>query len=349
MKKVKIAFFGAKDYDREFFDNANKKFGYNIKYFSNRLNPDIAEITKNYNVVIAFVNDNINKKTIEKLYENGIKLISLRSAGYNNVDFRAAYKKIHITRVPAYSPSAVAEHAVGLMLSLNRKIHKAYYRTRDNNFSISGFVGFDMKGKTAGVIGTGKIGKEVIKILRGFSMDVVAFDPKTDKKYAEKAGFKYTALDKLFKTSDIITLHCPLNKSTKGIINNKSIKKMKTGGMLINTGRGQLIDTKALIGGLKSGKVGYAGLDVYEEEDKYFFEDFSAKTVKDDVLARLLSFNNVLITSHQGFFTKEALADIAQTTLSNIDDFIKERKLDNEICLKCEDKECAKNKKGRCF
>ena len=298
---------------------------------------------------IPFILEYLHKYAVGVLYKNGIKLISLRSAGYNNVDFKAAYKKIHVTRVPAYSPSAVAEHAVGLMLSLNRKIHRAYYRTRDNNFSINGFTGFDMNGSTAGVIGTGKIGQNVIKILKGFGMNVLAFDPYPDKEYAGKAGFRYTSINNLFKNSDIITLHCPLNKSTKGIINSGSIKKMKKGVMLINTGRGQLIDTKALIDGLKSNKVGYAGLDVYEEEDKYFFEDFSARTVTDDMLARLLTFNNVLITSHQGFFTKEALSNIAQTTLSNIDDFIKGRKMDNEICLKCKNKKCMKNIKGRCF
>ncbi len=349
MKKVKIAFFDAKSYDREFFDRANKEKKYSIKYFPNRLDPDTVGLTKDYNAAVCFVNDVLNKTVIEKLAENGIKLIALRSAGYNNVDFRAAYKKIHVMHVPAYSPNAVAEHAVGLMMSLNRKIHKAYYRTKDNNFSISGFVGFGMKGKTAGVIGTGKIGKEVIRILNGFGMDVKAYDKYPDREYASKNGYSYAGLDTVFRKSDIITLHSPLNKETKNIINKTAISKMKKGVMLINTGRGGLIDTKALIEGLKTNKVGYAGLDVYEEEDKYFFEDYSSRTVTDDVLARLLTFNNVLITSHQGFFTKEAMDKIAEDTLSNIEAFAKGKRLDNEICLKCKSRECLKEKTGRCF
>jgi D-lactate dehydrogenase len=349
MEKTKIAFFDAKPYDVEAFNEVNKGYGFGIKYFPQHLNEDTAFLAKGFDAVCAFVNDSLDKKVIREFHRNGVKMAALRSAGYNNVDLKEAYMKLHVARVPAYSPNAVAEHTVALMLSLNRKVHKAYYRTRDNNFSINGFLGFDMKGKTAGVIGTGKIGKVVIGILKGFGVDIIAFDSKPDRVYAKKAGIKYMSLDGLFKASDIITLHCPLTKETDHLINAAAIKKMKKGVMIINTGRGRLIDTKALIAGLKTNKIGYAGLDVYEEEDKYFFEDYSGKIVGDDTLARLLTFNNVLITSHQGFFTKEAITNIADTTLRNIEDYFYGRPLVNEICYQCGEKACRKDKKGRCF
>jgi D-lactate dehydrogenase len=306
-------------------------------------------LTKGFDAVCAFVNDKLSGHVIDTLYKNGIKFVALRSAGYNNVNLKSAYLKVHIARVPAYSPYAVAEHTVALMLSLNRKIHKAYNRTRDNNFSINGFLGFDMKGKTIGVIGTGRIGRTVINILKGFGVNIVAYDYVPDKKYAKATGIKYVKLNELFKVSDIITLHCPLSRQTDHLINAEAIKKMKKGVMIINTGRGRLIDTKALINGLKTKKVGYAGLDVYEEEDKYFFEDFSGDVLGDDTLARLLTFSNVLITSHQGFFTKEAIENIAKDTIQNLDDYFAGAPLKNEICYQCGEKACRKEKKGRCF
>lgn len=348
-KSVKIAFFDAKPYDTEFFNAANRDFGFQITYFNVHLTPNTVSLADGHDVICAFVNDDLGKEVIEKLMEYKISLIALRASGYNNVDLKAAFKRIHVVRVPAYSPHAVAEHAVALMLSLNRKIHKAYHRTRDANFSIHGLLGFDMDGKTAGIIGTGKIGLIVATILKGFGMRLLAYDVCPNREAARKIGFHYTDLDALFKQSDIITLHCPLTKETRHLVDGKSLAKMKQGVMLINTGRGMLIDSKALIKALKTGKVGSAGLDVYEEESEYFFEDFSAAVITDDVLARLLSFNNVLITSHQGFFTKEALHNIAETTLTNIRDYFLSDKLDNEICYQCGEMPCPRKKTGRCF
>lgn len=347
--KPKIAFFDAKPYDREFFDPVNASYHYPIKYFTSRLHLDNVALTRDFDVVCAFVNDQITREIAEKFIQNGVRLIALRSAGYNNVDLRAVYKRIHVVRVPAYSPYAVAEHAVALMLSLNRKIHKAYYRTRDNNFNINGLLGFDMHEKTAGVIGTGKIGKCAIDILTGFGMRVLAYDLYPDTEYARDKQIEYTDLDTLYRESDILTLHCPLTPENVHMINAESIDRMKKGVMIINTGRGKLIDTKDLIEGLKSRKIGAAGLDVYEEETEYFFEDFSQEGVDDDVLARLTTFPNVLITSHQGFFTREALTHIAQTTLENIRLFFEENELPNEICYRCKEPTCLKKKTGKCF
>ncbi|MBN2442197.1 MAG: 2-hydroxyacid dehydrogenase [Spirochaetales bacterium] len=346
---MKIAFFDAKPYDKESFDSENWDSRYSITYFDSRLTEQTVSLTKGFDVVCAFVNDTINAPVIAALKNNGIRLIALRCAGYNNVDLKQAYKNIHVVRVPAYSPYAVAEHAVALMLSLNRKIHKAYSRTRDSNFSINGFLGFDMHGKTAGVIGTGHIGQILISILKGFGMNVVAYDKFPDHERAEELQFSYTDLDTLLGTSDIISIHCPLNKETHHVINEVSISKMKDDVMIINTSRGGLIDTKALVEGLKSGKIGSAGLDVYEEESDYFFEDFSSHIISDDILARLLTFPNVLITSHQGFFTKEALSTIAKTTLNNIADFIKNDSPENEICYRCDSVSCRRKKEGKCF
>lgn len=347
----RIAFFDTKPYDRESFDEINKNFHFDIKYFQAHLTMDTVKLTNGFKTVCVFVNDIISKDIVEQLLANKVELIALRSAGYNNVDLKATFDKIHVVRVPAYSPYAVAEHAVTLMLTLNRKTHKAYYRTRDNNFAINGFLGFDMFNKTVGIIGTGLIGKVLIGILKGFGMNILAYDIHPDKEYAKKMNFKYVDLDSLYKNSDIISLHCPLTKETYHLINDTSIVKMKTGVMIINTGRGQLIDTKALIKGLKNNKIGYAGLDVYEEESDYFFEDLSNTILEDDILARLLTFNNVLITSHQGFFTKEALHNIAQTTLQNIQDYFSGKILINEICYQCgqEKANCKKVKEGKCF
>lgn len=346
---IKIAFFDTKPYDRNIFDRVNEKYGYSIKYFPSRLSPDNAKLAKEYDVVCAFVNDNLDKDVLLQLHEQGNQLVALRSAGYNNVDLKTAYEHIHVVRVPAYSPYAVAEHAAALMLSLNRKIHKAYYRVRDNNFTINGFLGFDMYQKTAGVIGTGQIGKAMISILKGFGMRVLAYDLYPDTNYANETHIEYVDLDTLYKKSNIITLHCPLTPENKHLINTETIAKMKDRVMIINTGRGQLINTQDLIEGLKSKKIGSAGLDVYEEETDYFFEDFSNDAIGDDVLARLMTFPNVLITSHQGFFTEEAISNIAQTTLENIRLYFEKDELPNEVCYQCEKKPCAKKEKGKCF
>ncbi len=337
---AKIAFFDAKPYDRTIFDEVNGDFGYDIKYFKFNINADNAALAEDAEVVCVFVNDVISEEVIAKLHECGVKLIALRCAGYNNVDLKAAYEKLFVARVPAYSPNAIAEHTVALMLSLNRKIHRAYWRTRDSNFSLNGLMGFDVYKKTAGVVGTGKIGKALINILVGFGMNVLAYDPYPDAGFAQKSGCSYVGLDELLEGSDIISLNCPLTKDTEYMINETTIAKMKDGVMVINTGRGKLIKTADLIGGLKRGKIGSAGLDVYEEEAEYFFEDLSHRVLTDDILARLLTFNNVIITSHQGFFTREAMHNIAETTMNNIKNFMEGKEMEeyNEICYKCHQK-----------
>ncbi|HPN73474.1 MAG TPA: 2-hydroxyacid dehydrogenase [Candidatus Omnitrophota bacterium] len=349
MAGEKIILFDAKPYDREFFDKANEKYGYVIKYVKSHLSDDTALMAEGNDAVCVFVNDKVTARVTDILSGLGIKIVALRCAGYNNVDLKAVYGRMHLVRVPEYSPYAVAEHALALMMSLNRKTHRAYYRVRDNNFSITGLMGFDMKDKTAGVIGTGKIGRVLIGILKGLGMNVIAHDPHPAQEYERKLGFSYVPEDELYSRSDVISLHCPLTRETEHIINRESISKMKRGVMLINTGRGKLIDTKALIEGLKSGQVGYAGLDVYEEESEYFFEDLSGDFIDDDVLARLMTFPNVLITSHQGFFTEEALSNIADTTLDNIKGFFDGDHLKNEICYRCEITPCRKKEGKRCF
>ncbi len=348
MEKIQIAFFDTKPYDSDSFNRAKKEYSYEFKFFKSHLTKDNAVLTKGFKAVCVFVNDTIDKEVIDILLENGVELIALRCAGYNNVDILHAYGRIHVVRVPAYSPFAVAEHAAALILSLNRKIHKAYYRTRDSNFSIIGLEGFDLHGKTAGIIGAGKIGRVLINILRGFGMNLLVYDQFRDEKFAAEAGFEYADLNILLEKSDILSLHCPLTKDTHHLINEDSIRKMKDGVMLVNTSRGHLIDTKSLIGGLKSGKIGSAGLDVYEEEASYFFEDFSGSMVTDDLLARLLTFNNVIVTSHQAFLTNEALSNIASTTLGNISEFISGGALENEVCYQCES-DCLKKRGRRCF
>ena len=342
---MKIAFFDTKPYDRTWIEPLAEKYGYNIKFFEHKLNADTAVLADGYEVVCAFVNDTINSEVIDILDNGGVKLIALRCAGYNNVDFKAAYGKINIVRVPAYSPFAVAEHAAALMLSLNRRIHRAYTRTRDNNFNINGLMGFDLNGKTAGIIGTGKIGRIFLGICKGFGMKTIAYDPFP----IENPDFEYVTLDRLFEMSDIISLHCPLTPETKHIVNEDSLAKMKPESLLINTSRGALVDSHALIDALRSSSIGGAGLDVYEEEEEYFFEDFSNEVLVDDDLARLLSFPNVLITSHQGFFTREAMREIANVTIKNIQAFEADEKLVNEICYRC-DTLCSKTEdRKRCF
>ena len=331
---MKITLFGTQPYDRESFDRIRDTYGFDICYHRSHLNANNVALAQGSDAVCIFVNDTADAGTIRQLAGMGVKLIALRCAGFNNVDLNAAARYgIPVVRVPAYSPHAVAEHAVALMLALNRKIHRAYWRTRDGNFSLHGLMGFDMNGKTAGIIGTGKIARILIRILKGFGMNILAYDLHPDQRFAEEAGITYTTLDDLYARSDIISLHCPLTPETEHLINTDSIGKMKDGVMIINTGRGKLINTEMLIDGLKSKKVGAAGLDVYEEEGEYFYEDKSDRIIDDDTLARLLSFNNVILTSHQGFFTKEALHNIAEVTLHNIRDFLESKPLINRVSL----------------
>ena len=327
----KIAFYDTKPYDERSVTEANEKFGFDIKFYKGHLNMNNVVLTKGVDVVCIFVNDTADAEVIRAMADNGVKLLALRCAGYNNVDLTATVGRMKVVRVPAYSPYAVAEFTVALMLSLNRKIPRATMRTRDGNFSLHGLMGFDMHGKTAGIIGTGKIAKILIQILRGFGMNILAYDLYPDYNFAREHQVVYCSLEELYHSSDIISLHCPLTEQTKYLINDYSISKMKDGVMIINTGRGRLIHTNALIEGLKTKKVGYAGLDVYEEEGQYFYEDKSDKIIDDDTLARLLSFNNVIVTSHQAFFTKEAMANIAHTTLQNVKDFAEGRPLVNEV------------------
>ena len=329
----KIAFFDTKPYDEVSFNQINQKFGFEIKYFKGHLNINNVPLTKGFDAVCIFVNAVADAEVIDELAKNDVKVIALRCAGYNNVDLNAAKNRIKVVRVPAYSPYAVAEHTLALMLTLNRKTHKAYNRTREGNFALNGLMGFDMHGKTAGIIGTGKISKILIQTLRSMGLKVIAYDIFPDYAFAEKYEIEYSSLDHLYANADIISLHCPLTKDTEYIINETSIAKMKNGVMNINTGRGKLINTHALIQGLKSKKIGAAGLDVYEEESDYFFEDRSNRVMDDDILARLLSFNNVIVTSHQAFFTQEAMHNIAETTLQNIQDFIDEKPLVNEVTV----------------
>lgn len=331
METCRIAFFGAKPYDIESFDQLNKDYRFDIHYFETHLNNRNAVLAADVDVVCAFVNDTLDAHVINKLVDNGVKLLALRCAGFNNVDLKAARERLPVVHVPAYSPHAVAEYALALMLSLNRKIYRAYWRTKDGNFALNGLMGFDMYGKTAGIIGTGKIAKILIHILNGLGMNILAYDIYPDKDFASMENFRYVTLDELYQKSDIISLHCPLTEQTRHIINRQAIERMKDGVMLINTGRGALIDTHALVEGLKSKKIASAGLDVYEEEKNYFYEDVSDKIINDDMLVRLLSFHNVVVSSHQAFFTREALYNIARTTLQNILDFKEGKALVNEV------------------
>ena len=331
MQKTKIIFFDIKDYDKEFFKKYEKNYNFEMTFLKVRLTEETANLTKGYDVVCGFANDNINKETIDIMVENGIKLLAMRCAGFNNVSLKDIHNRFKVVRVPAYSPHAIAEYTVGLILAVNRKIHKAYVRTREGNFSINGLMGFDLDGKTAGIIGTGKIGQILIKILKGFEMKVIAYDLYPNQKAADELGFEYVSLDELYANSDIISLNCPLTKDTQYMINRRSMLKMKDGVILVNTGRGQLIDSADLVEALKDKKIGAVALDVYEEEENYFFEDKSNQVIEDDILGRLLSFYNVLITSHQAYFTKEAVDAITVTTLNNIRDFVEGKPLVNEV------------------
>lgn len=343
----KIAFFDTKPYDREHFDALNKNF--EIVYFDSKLNAATAPLAAGCSGVCAFINDDLGKDTIDALAELGVRVIAMRSAGYNNVDFKAAYGRITIVRVPAYSPHAVAEHAMALLLTLNRKTHRAYFRTRDFNFSIVGLTGTDLFGKTAGVMGTGKIGRVFIDICRGFGLNVIAYDPYP----AKDTGIEYVSLDELLARSDVISLHCPLTEETYHILDEDAFSKMKPSVFVVNTSRGALINSEALLAALNTGAIKGAALDVYEEEADYFFEDMSGAIMSDNTLALLISRPNVLITSHQAFLTEEALANIAETTLKNLDDYYAGNALENEVCYQCTQKDnkepCRKETEGRCF
>ena len=346
MKKI-IAFFDAKPYDKQWFEQANTK--YEIRYFESKLTPETVELARGSDAVCAFVNDTINDEVIDKLYALGVRVLAMRCAGYSNVDFKRAYGKINVVRVPAYSPYAVAEHAFGLLMEVNRKLHRAYNRTRDFNFSLVGLTGVDLHGKTMGVIGTGKIGRTLIDISRGFGMKVIANDAYP----AKDTDIEYVPLETLLQQSDVISLHCPLTEQTRHILNAAAFAQMKQDVFIINTSRGALIDTEALLNALNSGKVRGAGLDVYEEEAELFFEDNSGNIMKDDLLALLVSRPNVVLTSHQGFLTEEALQNIAMTTLENLDEFFGGGSLTNEVCYQCDVgkvvEDCRKWRKERCF
>jgi D-lactate dehydrogenase len=327
---VKVAVFSARNYDSEFLSAANAA-RHEIHFFEPHLNETTASLAAGFGAVCVFVNDHVDPAVIAKLASLDIRLIALRCAGYNNVDLTAAKKhRITVVRVPGYSPFAVAEHTLGLMLALNRKLHRAYNRVREGNFALGGLLGFDMHGKTAGIIGTGKIGTVVAEILTGFACSILAFDPVPNER-SRSCVARYVELDELLAQSDIITLHCPLTPENRHMINGAAIEKMKSGVMLINTSRGALLDTIAVIQALKSGKIGYLGLDVYEEEEQIFFEDRSGLILGDDVFARLLTFPNVIITGHQAFFTREALENIAATTIDNITRFEIGQPLDSQL------------------
>jgi len=330
---MKISFFSTQPYDKEFFNRYNDSFGFQFDFFETQLNPQTVNLINDTDAVCVFVNDVVNEAVIQQLAAKEVKVIALRCAGFNNVDLGAAKQYgIKVCRVPAYSPQAVAEHAVALILTLCRKTHKAYNRVREQNFSLNGLLGFDLSGKTVGVIGTGNIGKAFCKIMLGFGCKVLAFDVIANKDL-EAAGVHFVSLIELLQQSDIISLHCPLNEQTKHIINKESIEMLKKGVMLINTSRGPLIDTRSVITALKSGHIAYLGIDVYEQEEHLFFRDLSATVIEDDIIQRLMSFPNVLVTAHQAFFTQEALTQITLTTLRNTDELLKTNNLSSASAL----------------
>jgi len=329
---MKIRFFNAHRYEREAFEQANVRFGHEIEYIEPRLTEQTASLAAGAEVVCSFVSDKLDEAALGELQRAGVRLIALRCAGYNHVDLEAAARlDLPVVRVPEYSPYAVAEHGVALILTLDRKIHRAYSRVREGNFSLDGLVGFDLRGKTVGIIGTGKIGSIFARIMRGFGSRLLGHDAFPSEALARELGLEYVDLDQLYAEADIISLNVPLTPSTRHIIDAESLARMKRGVMIINTGRGALIDTRALIAALKTGHVGSAGLDVYEEEEGIFFADLSGEVIQDDVLARLLTFPNVIITAHQGFLTREALANIAHTTLENVSVFERGEPLQNEV------------------
>ena len=330
---MRIAFFDAKPYDKPSFEKFGGENGVEFKYFETKLNEDTVDLANGFDGVCVFVNDNVNAAVIDRLCEMGIGIVALRCAGFNNVDLKHAKGRVHLLRVPAYSPYAVAEHTMAMLLTSVRRIHKAYIRTRDFNFSLSGMTGFDLHRKTVGVIGTGRIGRVFIDICRGFGMRVLAYDKYRTEGLDNGDTVRYVELDELFKNSDIISLHCPLTEETYHIIDADSLDICRKGVVILNTSRGALVDAEALLAGIKSRKVGAACLDVYEEESELFFEDFSGHILEDDTLARLISMPNVIVSSHQAFLTEEALENIAETTVKNIVDIDKNGKCANEILI----------------
>ena len=320
---MKTAVYSTRAYDRAFLTEANRSAGlpHEFSFIETHLDAQSARMADGHAAICVFVNDVLDRAVLAKLTDNGVRLAALRCAGFNNVDVAAAHDAgIALARVPAYSPDAIAEHTLALILCLNRKIHRAYARVREGNFALEGLLGFDLKGKVAGVVGTGQIGQRVVAILHGFGCEVIACDP-CPSDAVESAGARYVDMEELLARSDIVSLHCPLTPQTKHLIDERAIAAMKPGVMLINTSRGAVVHAQALIGGLKSGRIGHVGLDVYEEEGDLFFEDLSGRVLQDDVFARLLTFPNVLITGHQGFFTREAMTAIADITIANLSRF----------------------------
>jgi D-lactate dehydrogenase len=329
----KVSFFSTQAYDKVFFEKYNVEFGFELEFFDIQLNEQTVKLIQDTDVVCVFVNDVVNESVVKQLAEKNVKIIVLRCAGFNNVDLEAAKKNgIKVCRVPAYSPEAVAEYAMAMILTLNRKTHKAYNRVREQNFSLNGLLGFDLHGKTVGIIGTGNIGKSFVRIVKGFGCKVLAFDIVIDAEM-EKDGVAFVSLETIFKESDVISLHCPLNEKTKHIIDKKSLSMMKESVMIINTSRGALIETTDVIEALKERKVGYLGIDVYEQEEKLFFRDLSEDIIQDDTIQRLMSFPNVLVTAHQAFFTNEALTQIALITLGNIKELVQNNTIQNKSAL----------------
>jgi D-lactate dehydrogenase len=345
---MRIAVFSSRPYDRTFLDAANERFGHELVYFEPRLTPSTAVLADGFPAVNAFVNDELGSETLHVLAAGGTRLLALRSAGFNNVDLeKAAEAGIRVTRVPGYSPYSIAEHAVGLMLSLDRRMHKAYSRVRDGNFALDGLLGFDLHGRTVGIVGTGRIGAVVARIMAGFGCRLLAYDPFPNER-VRQFGAEYVELPRLLRESDVITLHAPLTAETHHLIDHEAVGQMKRGVMLINTSRGELVDSRAVIDGLKSGQIGHLGLDVYEEEEELFSYDLSGQIIQDDVLSRLLTLPNVLITAHQGYFTRDALRQIAETTLGAIADYEAGRELPGEVRYRpdeCgEDPSCAEKR-----
>lgn len=336
---MKIAFYDTHSYDKTSFGKVNEAFGYHIDFFEFKLNENTAPTSRGYDVVCVFVNDVVNAEVIAQLKESGVKLIALRCAGFNNVDLPAAAAAgIKAVRVPAYSPHAVAEHGIALLMALTRHIPQAYLRTKTANFNIEGLTGRDLYGLTGGVLGTGKIGQTMAALMQGMGMNVIAYDLYPNTEWAKEKGIEYVSLADIFKRSDVLSLHCPLTEETKHVVNHDSMKTMKSDAIIINTGRGALIDSKALVHALKHHQIGGAALDVYEEESKYFFGDWSTHVLTDDVLARLLTFPNVIITGHQAFLTTNALGNIAETTLGNIKAFFAGEPLQNEVKMQTAEK-----------
>ncbi len=344
---MRIAFFDAKPYDKPSFERFGSELSVTFKYFETKLNEDTVDLAAGFDGVCVFVNDTVNAAVIDRLCELGVKLVALRCAGFNNVDMKHAFGKIHVVRVPAYSPYAVAEHTMALLLTSIRRIHKAYIRSRDFNFSLANMTGFDLHGKTVGVIGTGRIGRVFMDICRGFGMRVLCYDKFPAAGLDNGDTVRYVPLEELFAESDVISLHCPLTEDTYHIIDGHSLSMCKKGVVLLNTSRGALVDAEALLSAIKARHVGAACLDVYEEESDLFFEDNSGHILEDDVLARLISMPNVIVTSHQAFLTEEALSNIAETTVQNIVELLATGSCPNELCYR--DGAAEDCRTGKCF